>query len=388
MNPIKEKKMKKIFKLSLCAALIFGLLISSVVAFQDREVSGLNQEDQKTTIKELTIRNSGFRSRSTIVIRYRDEDKKIVAVIENGKKLPPSEFSRYESVIREVLELPQIDRLLPEIDRANRRAESPRISEESKLRERLALRRRMDGLESDVARRYRDFNELQLMSTLNSLTAKISESSDLSQEEKIQQLKDVLEKIHAMELAKKEESRRRRIVGFEAANVEKKLIEEINKSSAISNEEKIKELQNLLQQAREMALLREEGRPRNLIEFETANAMRKMLQEIAKNKDLSEQQREKEFNRVLQEAKKMKLENMGRTIGIEKFKFELHKLLKKEGLLPEGKAEFILRSKKCLIDGKKLPDEIHQKILQLSEEIIGKTFDRDTKIILQLNGDR
>jgi len=79
---------------------------------------------------------------------------------------------------------------------------------------------------------------------------------------------------------------------------------------------------------------------------------------------------------------------MGRTIGIEKFKFELHKLLKKEGLLPEGKAEFILRSKKCLIDGKKLPDEIHQKILQLSEEIIGKTFDRDTKIILQLNGDR
>ncbi len=380
--------MKKIFKLSLCAALIFGLLISSVVAFQEREVSRLNQENQKTTIKELTIRNSGFRSRSTIVIRYRDEDKKIVAVIENGKKLPHSEFSRYESVIREVLELPQIDRLLPEIDRANRRAESPRISEESKLRERLALRRRMDGLESDVARRYRDFNELQLMSTLNSLTAKISESSNLSQEEKIQQLKDVLEKIHAMELAKKEEGRRRRIVGFETANVAKKLIEEINKSSTISHEEKIKELQNLLQQARKMELLREEGLQRNLIEFETASAMRKMLQEIAKNKDLSEQQREKEFNRVLQEAKKMKLENMGRTIGIEKFKFELHKLLKKEGLLPEGKAEFILRSKKCLIDGKKLPDEIHQKILLLSEESIGKTFDRDTKIILQLNGDR
>ena len=137
------------------------------------------------------------------VDRYRDEDKKIVEVIENGKKLPASEFSRYESIIREVLEIPQIDRLLPEIDRAKRREESPRISEESKIREMLALRRRMEGLESHVARRYRDLNELQLMNQLNRLTEKISESNELSQEEKIQQLKDVLEKIQAMEVMKK-----------------------------------------------------------------------------------------------------------------------------------------------------------------------------------------
>lgn len=386
MNLIKEMKMKKMFKLSLCALLIFGLAISTVIAAEIRGMSGTAQEKESSEIKELTIKNSGFRSRSTIVIRYRDEDKKIIEVIENGKKLPPSEFSRYESVIREVLELPQIDRLLPEIDRANRRAESPRISEESKLRERLILRRRMDGLESEVARRYRDMNELQLMNTLNLLTAKISESSDLSQEEKIQQLKDVLEKIQSMELAKKEEGRRRRIVGFETANVAKKLIEEINKSSTISHEKKIKELQNLLQQAREMELLREEGRRRNLIEFETSNAMRKILQEIAKNKDLSDQERAKDFDRVLQEARKMKLESVKRMIGIEKFKFDLYQLLKNEGLLPEGDARFVLKLNECSIDGKKLPDGIHQKILQLCEESLGKKFDRDTKIILQLNG--
>ena len=64
-----------------------------------------------------------------------------------------------------------------------------------------ALVARLEGLESDVARRYRDINELQLMNQLNNLSEKISESSDLSQEEKIQQLKDVLEKIQAMELA-------------------------------------------------------------------------------------------------------------------------------------------------------------------------------------------
>jgi hypothetical protein len=388
MDEIKEKTMKTMLKLCLCSVLICGLVISTDAASQEREASGMDQETQKTTIKELSIRNSGFRSRSTIVIRYRDEDKKIVEVIENGKKLPPSEFSRYESIIREVLEIPQIDRLLPEIDRAKRRAESPRISEESKIREMLTLRRRMEGLESDVARRYRDLNEFQLMNQLNRLTEKISESSDLSQEEKIQQLKDVLEKIHAMELAKNEGDRRRRLAEIGTAKAARRLIAEINKSEEMSQDEKIKELKLLLQRTREMEVLREEGRRRNLIEFEAANTMRKMLQEVAKNKDLSDQEREKEFQRVLKEAQKMKLENVRRMIGIEKFKFELHQLLKKEGLLPEGKAEFVLKSKECTIDGKKLPDEIHEKILQLSEESIGKTFDRDTKIVLQLNEDR
>ena len=41
-----------------------------------------------------------------------------------------------------------------------------------------------------------------------------------------------------------------------------------------------------------------------------------------------------------------------------------------------------------LIDGKKVPDEVHKRILQLSEESLGKAFDRNTKIILQLNEDR
>jgi len=342
-NEIKEKTMKTILKLCLCAVLICGLVISTYAASQEEEASSLDQETQKTTIKELTIRNSGFRSRASIVIRYRDEDKKIVEVIENGKKLPPSEFSRYESIVREVLEIPQIDRLLPEINRAKRRAESPRISEESKIREMLAIRRRLEGMDSDVARRYRDMNEIQLMNELNRLTEKISESSELSQQEKIQQLKDVLEKINAMELAKKEEGRRRRLAEIETTNVARRLIVEINKSEDMSRDEKIAEIQQLLQQSREMDLIREQGRRGSLVEFEAANTMRKMLQEIAKNKDLSDQERAKEFDRVLQESQKMKLKNMRR--------------------------------------------EIHQKILQLSEESIGKGFDRDTKIVLQLNED-
>lgn len=383
--------MNKIGKLGLCALLIIGLMVSAAPGAQEKEKQDVVQEEQ-STIKELTIRNSGFMSRSTIVIRYKDEDKKIVEVIENGKKLPPSEFSRYESAMRKILELPQIDRLLPEIDRAKRRAESPRISEESKLREMMALRRKLEDLDSEVARRYRDFNELQLMETLNMLSAKISNSSELSQEEKIQQLKDVLAKIQAMEFERVNEERHRRLAEIETANVARRLIAEINKSEEMSREDKIKEIQELLQRSRAMDLERDEERRRNLVEFEAANTIRKMLQEIAKQKDLSDEERSKEFQRVLHEAQKMSLKmnlnSMRRLIGIEKFKFDLHQLLKKEGLLPEGKAVFTLRLNKCLIDGKKLPDEIHRKILQLCEETLGKKFERDTKIILDLNENR
>jgi hypothetical protein len=311
-----------------------------------------------------------------------------VEVIENGKKLPPSEFPRYESAMRKILELPQIDRLLPEIDRAKRRAESPRVSEESKIREMMALRRRLEDLDSEVARRYRDYNELQLMETLNRLSAKISDSSELSQEEKIQQLKEVLAKIQAIEFERVNEDRRRRLAEIETANVARRLIAEINKSEEMSREEKIKEIHELLERSQAMDLKRDEERRRSLVEFEAANTIRRMLQEIAKQKDISEEERSREIQRVLQEAQKMKLNSVRRLIGIEKFKFELHQLLKKEGLLPEGKAKFILRAKECRIDGKKVPDEIHKKILRLSEESIGKKFDRDTKIILQLNENR
>jgi hypothetical protein len=389
MNPIKEKKMKMILKFCLCAALIFGLAISAAVAAQDSETQEVVQENQSSKIKELTIRNSGFRSRATIVIRYRDEDKKIVEVIENGRKLPSEEFGRYESVIREVLEIPQIDRLLPEIDRARRRVESPRISEESKIREMLAMRRRLEGLESGVARRYRDWNELQLMETLNNLTEKISDSSDLSQEEKIEQLKEIIEKIQALEMAKKEEDRRRRHIEFGAVDAARRLIEEIEKSSALSKQEKIKELKEVLQRIKEIDLNREEARRRDLIGFEIANALRKMLQETAQRKDLSDQEKKKELEFVTQEARDMELsESIQRMVGIEKFKFDLHQILKNEELLPEGEAEFVLKLNECTVDGKKVSKEIHRKILQLCEKDLGKKFTRDTKIILRLNEDR
>jgi hypothetical protein len=390
-NPIDsclgEKKMKKILMFSLCLVLLFGMTMAAAPAAQEKESADVDQEKKTSTIKELTIRNSGFRSRSTIVIRYRDEDKSIVEVIENGKKLPASEYSQYDSVMRKILELPQIDRLLPDIDRVKRRAESPRISEESKIREMMALRRRLEGLESDIARRYRDLNEMQLMTELNRMSAKISESRELSQEEKIAQLKEVLEKIEAMESAKKEEERRRRLIETSMLNASRRLMAEINKSDEMSKEEKIKEIQELLLRSRAIERMSEKRRRGNMVEFEAANTIRKMLRDIARNKELSDQERKKEFENVLEEAQKMQLEAMRPMIGIEKFKFELNQLLKDEGLFPEGKAKFVLRLRDCTIDGKKMPKEIHEKILRLCEETVGKKFDSDTQIILHLNED-
>jgi hypothetical protein len=379
--------MRKVIELGLCGLLIIGFAISTLPAAQDKEPQNPAKEGQSSEIKELTIRNSGFRSKSTVVIRYRDTDKKIVEVIENGQSLPPEEFSRYESVMLKVLELPQIDKLLPEIDRASRRAESPNVSEESKLRDMLTLRSRLEGLDSDLARRYRDQNELLLLETLNRLTEKTAESSDLSEEEKIARLKEVLEKMRALELAKETEIRRSGLAEFGAANAARRLIEEINKSSTLSKEEKIREIKETLQHMHDMDLGGEE-RHRELIELEAANALRKMLRDIVRNKDLADQEKAKQLDRILEEARDMKLKTAKMTLDVEKFKFDLRRLLKKEGLLPEGKGEFVLKLNECLIDGKKLPKEIHKKILALCEESLGKKFTGDTKIVLDLNEDR
>jgi len=380
-------KMKKTLNFSLCLILICGLVISTTTAQEIQGIQEVTQEKESSEIKELTIRNSGFRSRSTVVIKYRDEDKQIVAVTENGKELPSSEFPRYESVMRIVLELPQIDRLLPEIDRAYRRAESPRISVESKLREMLALKRSLTGLDSDVARRYQDFTEFQLLATLNNLTAKISKSDDLSQEEKIAQLKDVIKRIQATESAIKARERRRELQEFRATNAVRSLIEEINKSSELSKKEKIKEIKDILQQMQETDKTSDRRRG-VLIEIEAGEALSKMLQEVAKKKDLSDQEKAKEFESLIQEIEKINSEDIKRMVGIEKFKFDLNLFLKQEGLLPDEKAEFVLNSKACSIDGKRLPKEIHKEILQLCEECIGKKFGSTTKIVLQLNEDR
>ncbi|MFC2168204.1 hypothetical protein ACFLRW_04395 [Acidobacteriota bacterium] len=378
--------MKKTVKLGLSVILICGLMFSTTAAQEIQEIQEATQEKESSEIKELTIRNSGFRSRSTIVIKYTDKNKQIVSVTENGKELPPSEFPRYESVMRTVLELPQIDTLLPEIDRMWRKAESARFSEETKLQEITALRQRLSGLESDVARRYQEMTELQLIENLNLLTEKISESKDLSQKEKIEQLEDVIKRMQALNLEKNMEPLRRGLLASRAAIAERKLIEEINKSTDLSKQEKIKEIRSIIQRMQKEDLETERRRI-DLVELEARQAIGRMLAEITKDKVLSDIEKEKEFYNLIQEVEKINSESFENMLGLEKFEFELYQLLKRRGFFPIEKAEFVLKSSSCTIAGKKLPKEMHQEILQLCEESIGRKFNAKTKIVLQLNED-
>jgi hypothetical protein len=346
----------------------------------------MRRQEALSAVKELTIRNSGFRSRSTVVIRYRDADKAIVEVIENGKSLPESEFPRYQAIMQKVLELPEIDRLIPEIERAHRLAESPEVSEERVYREMMALRSRLSGLDSELAHRYRETAELRAMTSLSRRANEISESQELSNEEKIRRLKELLEEAAAMEMWE-ERSRQKMFSRFAANEAARKLIKEIELSQQLSREEKLNEIREILQRTRELEQIGEDERMGRMVEFRASETLARMLREVAENKTLSEMVKEKEMQALIEESKKMDLER-NLMVRVEKFKFDLSRLLEAEGLMPKAEADFVLRKNSSSIDGKKLPQAVHEKIMRMCEETIGKKFDSDTKIVLQLNSKR
>lgn len=386
--------MRKIGIPVLGTLLILGWLSMSplsAVETGDQETSKqekkLQHEKQQSAVKELTIRNSGFRSRSTVVIRYRDADKAIVEVIENGKSLPESEFPRYQAIMQKVLELPEIDRLIPEIDRANRLAESPDVSEERIYREMMGLQGRLSRLDSEVARRYRETAEMRAMASLSRRAEEISESQGLSNEEKINQLKELLERAAEMEIRGGERSRQMMFSRFAANEAARKLIEEIELSKQLSREEKLKEIQEVLERTRELEMVGEDERMGGMVEFRASETLARMLRDVAENKTLSDKAKEKEIQALIEESKKMNLER-DLMVKVEKFKFDLSRLLEAEGLMPDDEADFVLRKNSSTIDGERLPQAVHEKIMQMCEETIGKKFDADTKIVLQLNSKR
>jgi hypothetical protein len=142
--------------------------------------------------------------------------------------------------------------------------------------------------------------------------------------------------------------------------------EEISEWQEFSNQEKIRRLKELLEEAAAMEI-REEERPRAVMfsRFAANEAARKLIEE----------------------SKKMNLER-DLMVRVGKFKFNLKRLLEAEGLMPKAEAEFGLGKNPTTIDGKKLPQAVHERIKQMCRETIGKKFDSDTKIVLQLNSER
>jgi hypothetical protein len=137
-----------------------------------------------------------------------------------------------------------------------------------------------------------------------------------------------------------------------------------------------------------MSLAAEDERRAGLVEFQAAETLSRMLREIAEREDLSEQEKEHKMQDLIEKSRRMNLASGELMIGVEKFKYDLHRFLEMEGLLPKGKAEFVLRKNSSTIDGKKLPRKIHETLKKMCVETIGKTFKGDTKIVLQLNEKR
>lgn len=389
--------MFKIAKFSLCVLVILGFAVTtSSYAFMASEYAvawSLNQEKKEieekeaSEIKELRIRNSGFRSRSSVIIRYRDKDKKIVAVIENGKELPGSEFGRYESILHEILELPQINKLLPEMDAMWRELEASELTGEEKYELTRDWIRDLQKMKSERAWRYREAATDQLLDSYYRAIERLSSSEELSQQEKIQKLKDTFRSLQeAEEFNEQNRKRSAALVEFQVAEAARRLMTEINKSSDISNEEKLRELKEIYQQVEQLSQTHaRDRRHAEIAAIELYNAAKQRWQEIALQEELSEQEKRQEYERLLQEFNEIKSESVKRMLGVEKFKLDLHELLKKEGFFPEGEAEFVLKKHECTIAGKKLPKDLHAKILYLCQESLKKEFTKDTKIVLQLN---
>ena len=99
-------------------------------------VSGTGAQETNTiaaqdSIEQITIRQSGFMKNGEIVIRFRSSDHEIVEVTDGGKKIPAEDFYKYESVLWSYLDLQNIERLKPRIER---------------LRRELMVRPRLDSL--------------------------------------------------------------------------------------------------------------------------------------------------------------------------------------------------------------------------------------------------
>ena len=391
--------MLKIAKYSICILIILAFMVSTLTAYgylaawnpyQDNQEKIEKEEKEASEIKELRIKNSGFRSHSSIVIRYRDKDKKIVAVFENGKELPASEFGRYESVVHEVLEIPRINKLLPEMDEMWRELESSEFPDAKKRELTRELMRDLQAMKSERALRYQEQAAAQFLDGYYRAIEKLSRSKDMAQPEKIKELRLAFQSLlEAGKFRDQNKERSAALAEYQAAEAARRLMSEINKSSEISQEEKFRELKEVFKQMQHMEQGRTQDRRRSEIAaIELYNAVKQRWEEIEQDQKLSDKEKRQQYEHLLQEFNDVKSDSLHRMMGIEKFKLDLNQLLEKEGRLPTGEAEFVLRKGECTINGKKLPKDLHEKIMQLCQESIGKNFTKDTKIILQLNKKR
>ena len=124
--------------------IISFLLISALASGYSGSGSG--------EVKEIVILESGFFSKDTIKIRYDSESYKILEVLENGVKVDPEEYYRYQDLVNEAQEFKTLENLKPKLDSIEAILNRPDFPEEVKLLTLQEAQEALKKLKSKMAR--------------------------------------------------------------------------------------------------------------------------------------------------------------------------------------------------------------------------------------------
>lgn len=83
-------------------------------------------------VREIVIRSSGKKSKGTLILKC-GPDGELVSVIDNGKLVSKKDFPRYRIQLDDAIGAIEIDELRPDLERLEKIIESRRISDEEKI---------------------------------------------------------------------------------------------------------------------------------------------------------------------------------------------------------------------------------------------------------------
>ncbi|MCP4725541.1 MAG: hypothetical protein GY863_10915, partial [bacterium] len=199
--------MKKYLNSALVLFLICGFFGNSF-AFQ-REKPEKRQD--KSPLKTVKILHSGFMARDTLVIKYRESDKKIIEIKENGEIVPEERFGEFESKFFRALELDQIAELTPLVEDLKYDVLDVKLYEQNKIAKIKLLMDKVIVMESDISTELKDQLLQSITVYLDRLADKTQRSTELTTEEKIARINETL---YELEELKKYDDRSNVVTGL------------------------------------------------------------------------------------------------------------------------------------------------------------------------------
>jgi hypothetical protein len=119
------------------------------------------QDSDSDGIGTVTITKSGFMSKNVLEIKYRESDRQILEVIDNGKQVRKNKFYKYQSKLSSALEIDRIPQIIPDYEDLLKRLESPRLPDSVKLEQLRSSLQSIGEMESELAKTYQQILQSQ-----------------------------------------------------------------------------------------------------------------------------------------------------------------------------------------------------------------------------------